>query len=358
MVTKKATYIFVLLLLSTVLYAADKKSTSKKTKSSKVPLLQLAREATEKEEYKKAITIYKKALKAGGNPAIIHYNMGNLYYRLNQKDKAIFAYEVVIDYAPNFKDPYMNLGKIYYQIGEYLSSLETFSLLLQKDPNNPKLFMLIGDVNRQMGLTVEAEKYYRKANQNTETTNIYIAIASLYYEIDDHHQVLHIIEEGLKKYPRNQKLTEFKASSLKQMKQYKQTAAIYNILLSDFPDISLDDRYWYQYQLSHALYESKQEFMAFHVLKECVRRYPQKTEAFDYLISLYVKKDRDYDIINFLIDFYTRNKIKTYVTIKDFMIRAYNRDNTALMRHIIDNFYDRHKVKDQLYYKVLEAINQ
>ena len=91
--------------------------------------------------------------------------------------------------------------------------------------------------------------------------------------------------------------------------------------------------------------------LAIYTLRECVNQYPQKTEAFDYLMSLLTKDKRSYEAVEFLSAYYFQNKKVAYLAMKALLIQAYNQDNNGLMEKIL-SFYDVNGIRDQIYYTV------
>jgi len=71
--------------------------------------LQAAAEAYSKGEYAEAVELYKSILETSGESALIYYNIGNSYYKMNKTALAILNYERALLLNPGDKDARFNL---------------------------------------------------------------------------------------------------------------------------------------------------------------------------------------------------------------------------------------------------------
>src|SRR4029077_11055258 len=60
--------------------------------------------------------------------------LGGAYFQLGQTDKAIAAYQHVIELEPNIDDGYLNIGAIYFQQGKYNECIPQFQKALEVQP--------------------------------------------------------------------------------------------------------------------------------------------------------------------------------------------------------------------------------
>jgi len=71
--------------------------------------LQSAAEAYSKGEYAKAAELYQNILETSGESAVVYYNIGNCYYKMNKIAPAILNYERALLLNPSDKDARFNL---------------------------------------------------------------------------------------------------------------------------------------------------------------------------------------------------------------------------------------------------------
>jgi len=72
-------------------------------------LLQQANEAYSKSEFRQAADLYEELLKANGESAVVYYNLGNSYYRMNKVALSILNFERALLLEPGNKDIRFNL---------------------------------------------------------------------------------------------------------------------------------------------------------------------------------------------------------------------------------------------------------
>ena len=101
-------------------------------------------EATEKEDYEKAISFYKKAIAVDPEFAFAYDNMGICYRKLNHYDEAIKAYEKSLKIDPNGLMPLQNLGVAYVYKKEYKKAIKAYEKLGEIQSENPEVFYGIG----------------------------------------------------------------------------------------------------------------------------------------------------------------------------------------------------------------------
>jgi len=87
----------------------EKKKEEKKDKD----ILEEAEHAFQKEEYDKALSIYKEILKKYPQNPDIYYNLGVIYLKKSNYIQAAHYFEKVIQLNPSDKDAYYNLGVLY-----------------------------------------------------------------------------------------------------------------------------------------------------------------------------------------------------------------------------------------------------
>jgi len=83
---------------------------------------ELADSAYNKDDFASAIRLYEEVIASEGDSPAIYFNLGDAYYRLGQKGKALLNYERALRLAPNDKDIKANIefinGKLQDKLGE------------------------------------------------------------------------------------------------------------------------------------------------------------------------------------------------------------------------------------------------
>lgn len=92
----------------------------------------------QKQQYEKAITEWKEAIKTAPSMAELHHNLANAYLNLERYDKAIKIWEKTIESHPNFVEAYKaynNLGCAYFKIGEHGLAMKNWQKALELNPD-------------------------------------------------------------------------------------------------------------------------------------------------------------------------------------------------------------------------------
>ena len=91
-------------------------------------LFKQANEAFTKNEFQEAAGLYEELLKANGESAIVYYNLGNSYYKLNKIALSILNYERALLLEPGNKDIRFNLEIARLKAVDRIEPVEDFFL--------------------------------------------------------------------------------------------------------------------------------------------------------------------------------------------------------------------------------------
>jgi Tfp pilus assembly protein PilF len=88
---------------------------------------------------------------------------GNEHLKNNQYKKAISYYKRAIELKPDYADAYFNIAKAYTASGNVTNSIEAYKELLQISPNDVEALANVGEQLKETNQANEATKYYLKA---------------------------------------------------------------------------------------------------------------------------------------------------------------------------------------------------
>lgn len=94
-----------------------------------VSVFDQARAHYDKGEFREAIAAYESLLPEGGKSPVLHYNLGNAWFRTGDLGKAILHYERGLKYAPGDEDLRFNLSVARAQQVDQIEALPPFLLL-------------------------------------------------------------------------------------------------------------------------------------------------------------------------------------------------------------------------------------
>ena len=113
--------------------------------------------------YEKAMENYEKSLSLKQNNATVYSNMGIIYFEQGKLQKAREVYEKAIQIDPRFVDARRNLGSVYAQLKQFDKAIEQFSAALKYEPENAVLYLYLGYAHRDKGDTATAQTYLNRA---------------------------------------------------------------------------------------------------------------------------------------------------------------------------------------------------
>ncbi len=86
---------------------------------------------TRKQNYKKAVSSYKKAIKKDPEYPLAHHALGGIYTFKGMNEKAIEEHKKAIELDPEYPDPHYSLGFVYEKSGKKEEAEQEY-LIFQK----------------------------------------------------------------------------------------------------------------------------------------------------------------------------------------------------------------------------------
>ena len=104
---------------------------------------------------------YKQAIKYDPTNGEIYYNLGNCYFIIDDKNKAILRYEEAIKYNYNTEDVKLSMARAYIGVGdtEGLKKAENYLYEIYAEKESCELFYLFGML-KEFNNIPEAIKFY------------------------------------------------------------------------------------------------------------------------------------------------------------------------------------------------------
>lgn len=127
----------------------------------------------EEEKYPEAVAKFEEFLEA--NPSIfqVNLNIGNCYRQMNEYDKAIAAYQVILDKVQEEKGSYegdegavralSSMGETYMMKGDLDKANEYLQQAMSLFPNDETLAFNVGEIFFKQAETDRAIEYFKKA---------------------------------------------------------------------------------------------------------------------------------------------------------------------------------------------------
>ena len=121
-----------------------------------------------KEDYDRAKSEYSKALKKHPDNSKINYNLGNVFFKEKEYDKAVMAYNEAIPKLSTKKQiaAYYNLGTAYLHKKDIKQAIDAYKEVLIRDPNHVKTRENIELALRQLNQQTQASQGTNKENDD------------------------------------------------------------------------------------------------------------------------------------------------------------------------------------------------
>lgn len=126
----------------------------------------------DKEDYKNALIIYRRALELEPNNAKIHCNLGYLYWGMGELSEAIKEYELSIKNDPKYAIAHNNLGVIYLDdLAHIGQAADCFRAAINANPNYALAYYNLARSLSIKGEKIEAAKFFQIAYDINSITN-------------------------------------------------------------------------------------------------------------------------------------------------------------------------------------------
>lgn len=108
----------------------------------------------------KALQEFQTAIALKPNYADAYHNLANTYRELGQLDKALGNYQKAIEFNPNLWQSYQNIAALYFQNKQYDKALEYIQKAIQINPKNINLHLNLGAVYLTLGEKAKAKEVF------------------------------------------------------------------------------------------------------------------------------------------------------------------------------------------------------
>jgi len=116
-------------------------------------------------EYEKAVEEFKKAIELKSNYGDAYHNLANVYHQMGQDDLAEENYKKALEFNPNLWQSYQNLAAIYFTQKNFDLAKEFMEKAIKINPENIDLHINMGILYSNLGDKQKAKEEFEKALQ-------------------------------------------------------------------------------------------------------------------------------------------------------------------------------------------------
>mgnify|MGYP005731448171 CR=1 FL=1 len=127
---------------------------------------------------------YNQVLKIDPNHSAALNNLGIIFTKLKEYQKAKNCFEKVIEINPNYANAHNNLGLIFNELGEYQKAKECYEQAIKIDRNHSFAYNNLGAIFKELGEYQKAKECYEKAIEiNPNYANAHNNLGSVFSTI-------------------------------------------------------------------------------------------------------------------------------------------------------------------------------
>lgn len=172
-------------------------------------------------DFDEAISLYKTAYDNNSRKnALVPYNLGLTYTKVDNWDEAKGFFEKTIEYKPDYYEAYYQLG-VYHKVGGDIEKAEEFfKKAVEINPDYSKGNIELGVIYTRRGELDEAEKYFKSAKNADPSLGItYKNLAAIYAKQGKIDLAIKVLREALKINPDDNEAKELMNKLLSLLKK-------------------------------------------------------------------------------------------------------------------------------------------
>ncbi len=113
-------------------------------------------------EFEKAIEEFQTAIALKPNYADAYHNLANIYWQVGKIDLAEENYQKALNFNPYLWQSAQNLAALYFNQKKFALAIENMEKAIAINPQNPNLYLNLGIIYLQIGEKQKAEELFKK----------------------------------------------------------------------------------------------------------------------------------------------------------------------------------------------------
>lgn len=165
----------------------------------------LVRTIVRNADWKNQDKLWLAAAKTSPSSPQNHNNLGDLYGRQGDLNRAVEEFKKAIVLKPGYADAYHNLANTYLQMGEINLAIENFQKAIEFNPNLWQSYQTLGGIFFNLKKFSQSEDYLKKAIKvNPQNPTLHANLAAIYFKQEKIEEAKRELEVVLQLDPQNQ----------------------------------------------------------------------------------------------------------------------------------------------------------
>ncbi len=253
-------------------------------------ILTKAQNAVLAHDWATAASLYKELLR--GNESNVEYlkELGSIYVKGGEDEKAIPYYEQIITFYPHYVEAMNSLGAIFRRLKRYEESVQILQRAKEESRDGASVNYNLGFTYKEMGNYEDAiEAFNSVITENPDDVLAYNHLGSIYFSQDDCQKSIAAYKRGLQVDPNHPILNYNLARVYEVVNNYPDAVRCYNAALKTRPG-------WIDaiQDFSGLLIKCQQTKAAQEMVEQSIKLHPMNTELLYILGKIYLLQ-YDYD---------------------------------------------------------------
>lgn len=253
-------------------------------------ILTRAQGAVISRDFQTAARLYKQLLKDDSSNVNYLKELGSIYVKNGEDEKAIPYYNQIITFYPHYIDAMTSLGAIYRRLKRYEESITILEKAVDEGRQTADVYYNLGFTYREMGNYDDAiEAFSLVINENPSDVLAYNHLGAIYLAKKDYEKSIAAFRRGLQIDQNHPILNYNLARCFGEAKMYNDAIRCYENALKTKPgwvDAIKD--------FSHLLVKCQRSREASELVKHSIELYPNDTKLLGMLGNIYLEQ-YDYD---------------------------------------------------------------
>lgn len=233
-----------------------------------------------------SLPFYEKFIDNDPYSASGWYNLGIVYDKLQQYDKALQAYDYAIIIEDDFSSAYFNMGNTYLSTNNFDKALECFNKTQELEEwDDPSLYLCLGQCYFRMRMYEDAIKFYnRSISIDQQMDQAYFGIGECLDQMERWYESIHFFKKALELDEINPMYMQAIAEAEYKIGNVVSALEMYNSLVEiEYDNISA----WLDF--SFIYYEQGDEGKSIELVLEAIEFNPKEAELHYRVAAYYIE---------------------------------------------------------------------